>query len=379
MVLTTSDYRTTRDPTPSRRRRCRPAFRWPSLQDRHPLARQREHPANPGCSGNQAIEAPLLGGLGASCRSGGPLGRPTSSSPRAIDRDQHLTDLQDCRIGIGSQAAPAPLRTDEMTTRRTNMARPRPLPFAAVLAWLAAAGPPLSAEAGLPDHLALALPVTGITVDGDLSDWPRDMPALPIRNEFGAYGATDTEGTDLGTSEDLSPSFRVGYDPGEQLLHVAVEVRDDVLHPTGAMHRTDACEIYVSALQEEERPTVQYALVPGYATYPSFDRRGVHRNPPERQEIARGLAAPGRPHHLRVEPAGPVLGADLSADRSLGDAPPSFPADPPGRRHGDRFRRGRRRRRWATGGFPRPEAFALPAPGLGRLPGSPGGPRWRSR
>ena len=158
------------------------------------------------------------------------------------------------------------------------MARPRPLPFAAVLVWLTAASPPLSAGPELPDHLALALPVTGITVDGDLSDWPRDMPALPIRNEFGAYGATDTEWTDLGTSEDLSPSFRVGYDPEEQLLHVAVEVRDDVLHATGSMHRTDACEIYVSALQEEERPTIQYALVPGDETYPSFDRRGVHRN-----------------------------------------------------------------------------------------------------
>ena len=158
------------------------------------------------------------------------------------------------------------------------MPRPRPLPFALALAWLTAAAPPLSAGAELPDHLALALPVTGITVDGDLSDWPRDLPALPIRNEFGAYGATDTEWTDLGTSEDLSPSFRVGYDPEEQLLHVAVEVRDAVLHATGSMHRTDACEIYVSALQEEERPTIQYALVPGDETYPSFDRRGVHRN-----------------------------------------------------------------------------------------------------
>ncbi len=159
------------------------------------------------------------------------------------------------------------------------MARPQPsLPFAAVLAWLTAAAPSLSAGAELPDHLALALPVTGITVDGDLSDWPRDLPALPIRNEFGAYGGTDTEGTDLGASEDLSPSFRVGYDPEKQLLHVAVEVRDDVLHATGVMHRTDACEIYVSALQEEELPTIQYALVPGDRTYPSFDRRGVHLN-----------------------------------------------------------------------------------------------------
>ena len=160
------------------------------------------------------------------------------------------------------------------------MSRPCPaLRLAVLLAGLSAAGPPLSVRAvDLPDYLALALPVSGITVDGDLSDWPREMPALPIRNEFGAYGPTDTEGTDLDTSDDLSPSFRVGYDPEEQLLYVAVEVRDDVLHPEGYVDRTDACEIYVSGLHGEDHSPIQYALVPGWRTYPTFDRRGVHHN-----------------------------------------------------------------------------------------------------
>ena len=160
------------------------------------------------------------------------------------------------------------------------MSRPcLPLRLAALLAGLSAAGPPLSVQAAdLPDYLALALPVSGITVDGDLSDWPREMPALPIRNEFGAYGPTDTEMTDLDTSRDLSPSFRVGYDPEEQLLYVAVEVRDDILHPEGYMARTDACEIYVSGLHGEDGGPIQYALVPGWRTYPTFDRKGVHHN-----------------------------------------------------------------------------------------------------
>ena len=152
-----------------------------------------------------------------------------------------------------------------------------PLPLA-VVAGLSLALPPLAARAELPDHLALALPVSGITVDGDLSDWPRRMPSLPIRNEFGVYGPTDTELVDLDSSEDLSPSFRVGYDPDEQLLYVAVEVRDDILFPVGHVAATDACEIYVSGLQTQDSRPIQYALVPGRSTYPTFDRRGVHDN-----------------------------------------------------------------------------------------------------
>ena len=153
-----------------------------------------------------------------------------------------------------------------------------PLPLAVVVVGLSLAGPPL-ARAELPDHLALALPLSGITVDGDLSDWPREMPALQIRNEFGAYGPTDTELTDLDTSEDLSPSFRVGYDPEEQLLYVAVEVRDDVLYPADrSVSRTDACEVYVSGIVSSDHRPIQYALVPGAGTYPTFDRRGVHHN-----------------------------------------------------------------------------------------------------
>lgn len=158
---------------------------------------------------------------------------------------------------------------------------PRPclaLRLAVLLAGSTAAVPPPAPGADLPDYLALALPMTGIEVDGDLSDWPREMPSLPVRNEFGAYGPTDTEGTDLATSRDLSPSFRVGWDPEEQLLYVAVEVRDDVLHPVGMVPETDACEVYVSGLHPEAGHPLQFALVPGWRTYPTFDRRGVHRN-----------------------------------------------------------------------------------------------------
>jgi hypothetical protein len=102
------------------------------------------------------------------------------------------------------------------------------------------------------------------------------MPSWKLRNEFGAYGPTDvgTRGQSLDHSQDLSPSFMVGYEPRNDLLYVAVEVRDDVLHnpPGGSATRTDACEIYVSGLRGDapgNGPT-QYVMVPGRHNYAGF-------------------------------------------------------------------------------------------------------------
>ena len=81
-------------------------------------------------------------------------------------------------------------------------------------------------------------------------------------------------GTDLDTSEDLSPSFRVGYDPGKQLLQVAVEARDDVLYPAGIMDRTDACKIYVSALQKTDTQEVMIALSEKLDRIDAGERKG---------------------------------------------------------------------------------------------------------
>ena len=68
----------------------------------------------------------------------------------------------------------------------------------------------------------------GIDIDGELDDWPEDMKRyfIPHRNR-------------------PESQFRVGYDPGENLLYVAVKVRDDALVVGNNAHSTDACEIYV--------------------------------------------------------------------------------------------------------------------------------------
>ena len=58
--------------------------------------------------------------------------------------------------------------------------------------------------------VAIAVPVEGIVVDGDLSDWPEGMHVYPIRENTDGYGTTDLTGTDLDTSADFSPEFMVG-------------------------------------------------------------------------------------------------------------------------------------------------------------------------
>jgi len=84
------------------------------------------------------------------------------------------------------------------------------------------------------------VPVKGISVDGDLSDWPQHLPRYAIR--IADYGAAPTD------ELDYQGFFRVGYDEEQQALYVAVQVQDEswVQEPaTGAGWDTqDGCEIY---------------------------------------------------------------------------------------------------------------------------------------
>ena len=61
--------------------------------------------------------------------------------------------------------------------------------------------------------LALAYPVAGITLDGDLSDWPADFVSYPIDTPRDAAA--------------FEGSFRVGYNLAENSLYLAVKVRDE--------------------------------------------------------------------------------------------------------------------------------------------------------
>jgi hypothetical protein len=127
--------------------------------------------------------------------------------------------------------------------------------------------------------------LSGITIDGDLKDWPAALPRYPIRNMHAfptITGPGRREHAFLSTSPELSAAFSVGYDPKEQLIYLAVIVRDDqlIVGNTSAWD-TDAVEVYVDGLRSEtvrafpqepnwaenmdagETPVLQYIGLPG--------------------------------------------------------------------------------------------------------------------
>ena len=69
------------------------------------------------------------------------------------------------------------------------------------------------------EALAFAVPLEGITLDGDLSDWPEAMRRYPIARP--EYGSAPED------SVDFQGSFRIGFNAEEQILYLAVEVQDE--------------------------------------------------------------------------------------------------------------------------------------------------------
>ena len=95
---------------------------------------------------------------------------------------------------------------------------------------------PLHAHNGA---VAVAVPVEGISIDGDLSDWPDGMTRYAIAIVGGGPAPE--------TPDDCAAHFRVGYNSREDALYVGVEVQDDDIvleHPKGQWYR-DQCEVFL--------------------------------------------------------------------------------------------------------------------------------------
>jgi len=101
--------------------------------------------------------------------------------------------------------------------------------------------------ATLPSHaqngaIAHAVSVSNIVIDGDLSDWPDDLPRNPI--SLVEYGEAPRD------SSDFSAEFRVGFNLAENALYLALEVRDQsTVIDTSRLRNwntQDGCELYVS-------------------------------------------------------------------------------------------------------------------------------------
>ena len=69
-------------------------------------------------------------------------------------------------------------------------------------------------------EIAHAVPVDGIVIDGDLADWPAELPRHPVR--------MNGESEVVEQSESFAAGFRAGYDAAENAVYIALEVVDDV-------------------------------------------------------------------------------------------------------------------------------------------------------
>ncbi len=109
---------------------------------------------------------------------------------------------------------------------------------------------------GQNGSVGVAYPATGIKIDGELSDWPKNATTYPI--------ARVEHGDKLAGKDDLNAQFRVAYSVAEHALYVAVEVSDNsiVLDGPGVARwdAQDGCELFVNAAHAGSgSPIVQYA------------------------------------------------------------------------------------------------------------------------
>ncbi len=100
---------------------------------------------------------------------------------------------------------------------------------------------------------AIARPMSGITIDGKLDDWPGRSRVYPIANLL-----TDRKGSYRDTIEghhDVNAEFMAGYDTEAGLLYLAVVVRDDehVVGRSGSPVDNDAVEVYVDGAFSDRR------------------------------------------------------------------------------------------------------------------------------
>jgi RNA polymerase sigma factor (sigma-70 family) len=91
---------------------------------------------------------------------------------------------------------------------------------------------------------ALAPPLTGITIDGRLDDWPKNLKKYAIENQLLEHPNYNSK--TINASDNPNAYFMAGYDLKTEQIYLAVVVRDKdvVVHPTEILN-TDAVEIYI--------------------------------------------------------------------------------------------------------------------------------------
>ncbi|HZW30091.1 MAG TPA: sigma-70 family RNA polymerase sigma factor, partial [Isosphaeraceae bacterium] len=187
-------------------------------------------------------------------------------------------------IAVGLVAiGPGRLRTDG------PVQRPTPPPPAAAADPPAEAPRPAASRRSDPPSprprrspFAIARPISGITIDGRLDDWPQGLERHPIDHQLTGIDGYNSE--PRGENPDPQAFFLVGYDRQAEWIYLAAVVRDAdlVVHPSN-VRRTDALEVYLDGTFGEDKiepieepsgdwrrsldaatmPVHQYVAVPG--------------------------------------------------------------------------------------------------------------------
>ena len=105
--------------------------------------------------------------------------------------------------------------------------------------------------------VAIAVPVEGIIIDGDLSDWPEGMRLYPTARVLIGDKPKD--------EEDFQGSFRIGYNAAENALYLAVEMHDQSIVLEGSSdYDRDGVALYLD-LNHGER-TVESGTYTAFGT-----------------------------------------------------------------------------------------------------------------
>jgi RNA polymerase sigma factor (sigma-70 family) len=131
---------------------------------------------------------------------------------------------------------------------------------------------------------AIARPMSGITIDGRLEDWPGGLPRYPIRNVY--TGDAASYRTSVDGPLDIDAEFLVGYDAPAGLIYMAIVVRDNdhVVKRSSSCLDSDAVEVYVDGTFSDREMAVpssgDWSKVPDAAEMPVLQYAGIAGNVP---------------------------------------------------------------------------------------------------
>ena len=171
------------------------------------------------------------------------------------------------------------------------------------------------------------LPVSGITVDGDLSDWPDHLPWYPI--------LLPTTGEVARDSTDLSARFRMGHKVDENALYFAIEVEDESTvidtSAAGRFEAQDGCDLFINVKHAEVDSTSQWQGLHQYVLWGQTRRVFKEGKPADVQSAYNRRGRTGHRYEWRVDLAELSEGTfELSTDSVIGLEVADFDLDEDG-------------------------------------------------